>query len=128
MSTSTNALLIKCPRCNVQRIELKVGQWCVTCGYNPDYEERINELLRALEPDNSEDKDNELSSWFAGICRACGYKVIITQPDSERCPGNDYWWYCSNKKCRYHEHGTHTGDMERPEWTKKNSKPLAESD
>jgi hypothetical protein len=59
---------------------------------------------------------SSLSSWFSGICKECGYNVVVTQPDSQAFPIDDYWWYCSNKKCEKHIKGEHTGDMEIPEW------------
>lgn len=55
-------------------------------------------------------------SWFSGTCKACGYNVVVTQPDVINFPYADYWWYCSNKKCKNHELGEHTGDMDFPEW------------
>jgi hypothetical protein len=55
-------------------------------------------------------------SWFAGTCTDCGYNVVVTQPDPEIDPCADYWWYCSNKKCKNHAQGQHTGDMENPDW------------
>ncbi|WP_425341295.1 hypothetical protein [Brevibacillus borstelensis] len=55
-------------------------------------------------------------SWFSGTCKACGYNVVVTQPDVKNFPYADYWWYCSNKKCKNHELGEHTGDMDFPEW------------
>lgn len=58
------------------------------------------------------------SSWFKGICIDCGYNVIVTQPDTKRFPDCDYWWYCSNKKCKNHKIGEHTGDTEKPKWVK----------
>lgn len=58
------------------------------------------------------------SSWFDGICKECGYRVIITQPDDKSFPAKDHWWYCSNKKCKNHHPGTHTGDQEQPSWVK----------
>ena len=63
---------------------------------------------------------NENSSWFTGICKECGYPIVVTQPDAERFPTADYWWYCSNKKCKNHQEGEHTGDMEYPEWMVEN--------
>ncbi|TDX48284.1 hypothetical protein [Orenia marismortui] len=55
-------------------------------------------------------------SWIAGECKKCGYEVVVTQPDSENYPYDDYWWYCSNKDCSFHKQGEHTGDMEVPTW------------
>jgi len=55
-------------------------------------------------------------SWFTGICKDCGFNVVITQPDEDRFPTDDYWWYCSNKSCKNHEEGEHTGDDETPSW------------
>ena len=60
----------------------------------------------------------DVRSWFRSICKDCGCNVIVTQPDVENFPTDDYWWYCSNKKCKNHEKGEHTGDMESPEWVK----------
>ena len=57
-------------------------------------------------------------TWFAGICKDCGNNVVVTQPDAENHPHDDYWWYCSNKKCDHHHPGEHTGDMEKPVWVK----------
>ena len=62
-------------------------------------------------------------SWFRGICKVCGYNVVVTQPDKIKYPEDgeysfDYWWYCSNKKCIHHEDGEHTGDMQVPDWLK----------
>ena len=65
-----------------------------------------------------ENLDCHRDSWFAGLCRLCGYKVIVTQPDVKRFPTKDYWWYCSNKRCEKHREGQHTGDMEHPYWVK----------
>ncbi len=61
------------------------------------------------------------SAWLVSntVCKLCQYPVTITQPDWENFPGNDYWWYCMNKKCVNHA-GTHTGDMEEPDWVKDN--------
>ena len=53
-------------------------------------------------------------SWLSGQCRSCGFPLVVTQPDFERFPTADYWWYCSNKKCIHHEEGEHTGDQEFP--------------
>jgi hypothetical protein len=55
-------------------------------------------------------------SWFTGTCKICGFNVVVTQPDVDKYPHDDYWWYCSNKKCEKHEIGEHTGDMEQPDW------------
>jgi hypothetical protein len=63
---------------------------------------------------------NNNSSWTSGYCRDCGYKVIVTQPDIDKHPTADYWWYCSNKKCKHHHPGEHTGDQEQPPWRTKN--------
>ena len=57
-------------------------------------------------------------SWFRGICKQCGYNVIVTQPDLARHPDTDLRWYCSNKKCYNHEDGEHTLDVETPTWVK----------
>lgn len=53
-------------------------------------------------------------SWFSGICKKCGFNVVVTQPNIEIEPTADYFWYCSNKKCIKHLEGEHTGDMETP--------------
>ena len=53
-------------------------------------------------------------SWFSGVCKKCGYNVVVTQPNIETHPYADYCWYCSNKKCAKHLEGEHTGDMEVP--------------
>ncbi len=66
--------------------------------------------------------DHSHSSWFTGICKICGFPVVVTQPDWEKYPTDDYWWYCSNKKCEFHKEGKHTGDMEQPEWVRIKSK------
>jgi hypothetical protein len=64
------------------------------------------------------------SSWMYGTCRKCGYEVVVTQPDIEKYPAYDYWWYCSNKKCACHQEGEHTGDQEIPEWViEENTRP-----
>lgn len=57
-------------------------------------------------------------SWFTGICKDCGFNVVVTQPDEKTHPTDDYWWYCSNKKCKNHVEGEHTGDMQKPKWVK----------
>lgn len=49
-------------------------------------------------------------------CRQCGYNIIITQPDTLNFPCCDMWWYCSNKKCKNHDPGTHTIDQGQPSW------------
>jgi hypothetical protein len=53
------------------------------------------------------------NSWFAGICKQCGYETVVSQP----FPGilADYLWYCSNKLCGNHV-GKHTSDDEQPDW------------
>ena len=69
-------------------------------------------------------------SWFRGICKVCGFNVVVTQPDTLKHPDKDYWWYCSNKKCINHEVGEHTGDMGFPDWIArdvKNIKSIEES-
>lgn len=43
------------------------------------------------------------------VCKDCDSNIIICQP-SER--GADYWYYCSNKKCKNHETGEQLGDQE----------------
>ena len=55
--------------------------------------------------EHPENLDCHRDSWFAGLCRLCGYKVIATQPDVKCFPTKDYWWYCSNKKCEKHKEG-----------------------
>jgi len=52
-----------CPKCNVFRAVISLGQWCSTCGYNPNHEaelaalraalDRAEELIRRLELANS---------------------------------------------------------------------------
>lgn len=61
------------------------------------------------------------SAWLVEntVCKLCHYPVTVTQPDSENFPTDDYWWYCMNKKCTNHT-GTHTGDMDYPDWIKDN--------
>ena len=55
-----------------------------------------------------------MSSWFIGECKNCGYKVIVTQPTEYGC---DYWWYCSNKQCKNHHPGEQKGDTDgSPSW------------
>jgi hypothetical protein len=56
------------------------------------------------------------TSWFTGLCGNCNYNIVVTQPDHLNFPTDDYWWYCSNKKCKHHEVGEHTGDQDYPEW------------
>ena len=56
------------------------------------------------------------TSWFTGHCKECGFNVVVTQPDNDAHPYDDYWWYCSNKPCKHHAHGEHTGDLETPAW------------
>ena len=64
-------------------------------------------------------------SWFTGTCRDCGYNVVVTQPHAEVFPDMDYWWYCSNKRCKHHSTGEHTGDMETPDWVDTTKKEVA---
>jgi hypothetical protein len=56
------------------------------------------------------------TSWFTGFCKLCKFNVVVTQPDNDKFVFCDYWWYCSNKKCDMHIEGSHTGDMEIPDW------------
>jgi len=62
------------------------------------------------------DMKQSKSSWFLGICKICGYNVVVTQPDYDRYPYEDYWWYCSNKQCVNHKEGEHTQRKEVPNW------------
>lgn len=51
------------------------------------------------------------SSWFSGICKKCGFEVVVSQSINA-----DYVWYCSNKACSNHN-GTDLLDSDgRPEW------------
>ena len=52
-------------------------------------------------------------SWFKGLCKECGFNVVVTQPNPHS--KMDYFWYCSNRWCDNHK-GEHTGDMETPAW------------
>ena len=65
MSVSTDAPLEKCPRCAVKRIELQMGQWCPTCGYNPDYEHRLAESYDEISELNSKimDLEDQVKHW-----------------------------------------------------------------
>jgi hypothetical protein len=56
------------------------------------------------------------TSWFSGICKKCGFNIVVTQPNIRTNPTDDYFWYCSNKACVKHVEGVHTGDTEVPEW------------
>jgi len=80
---------------------------------------RISEVGYHLLMDYRKRLQKELgpkNSWFAGKCTLCTFPVVVTQPDAELFPHADYWWYCSNPKCERHSPGTHTDDMEQPEW------------
>ena len=61
-----------------------------------------------------------MRSWMTGKCRECYYEVVVTQPDNDNFPYDDYQWYCSNPKCKNHDTKIHTGDMEHPEWVELN--------
>lgn len=50
------------------------------------------------------------SSWFSGLCKECGYNVVVTQSKKF-----DYFWYCSNKYCKHHE-GHEAFDDEDIDW------------
>ena len=58
-------------------------------------------------------KGNYFCSWLEGVCRWCGFPVVGTQPTKKYC---DYWWYCSNKKCKMHKKGEQLSDTEIPNW------------
>jgi hypothetical protein len=61
-------------------------------------------------------KEKDTRSWFAGICKKCGFNVVVTQPNIKKHPMSDYFWYCSNKGCEKHLEGEHTADTEVPLW------------
>lgn len=63
------------------------------------------------------DKNLDERSWFRGKCKDCGFNIVVTQPDPNICA--DYWWYCSNKKCKNHIKGEHTGDMQKPSFLRR---------
>lgn len=75
-------------------------------------------IENSLDPFLLEDRRKmDTRSWFAGICKECGFNVVVTQPKNiDTVPDNDYWWYCSNKECKNHEKGEETGDMQIPDW------------
>ena len=43
------------------------------------------------------------NSWFTGLCEHCEYPVIVTQPNIDTNPSDDYRWYCSNPNCVNHD-------------------------
>ena len=77
-----------------------------------------DDLVKTIGDYIKAEPENDGRSWISGYCKDCGYNVIVTQPNSEKYPAADYWWYCSNKQCKNHL-GEHTGDMEHPNWRMK---------
>lgn len=53
----TDAKQVKCKKCGVMRAELQTGQWCSTCGYNPEYEEKLQKAELSLKVMNEKSLD-----------------------------------------------------------------------
>lgn len=52
-------------------------------------------------------------------CKLCKSSIVVTQPDSENYPIDDYQMYCANPKCEFHNQTTHVGDQEIPLFVEK---------
>lgn len=77
----------------------------------------------------SQESRHPALAWFASnrTCRDCGFPIVVTQPNAETNPYDDYYWFCANQQClgNHHVVGEHTGDLESPVWAdlKKRGEP-----
>lgn len=53
-------------------------------------------------------------SWLAEgvVCVLCKYPIVVTQPNIDTNPTDDYQWYCPNPSCQNHTAKEHTPDNE----------------
>ncbi len=58
-------------------------------------------------------KNFKRNSWFTGLCRICGFQVVVTNNSQI-----DYLWYCSNHECDNHNKKEETCSGEMPDWVR----------